>query len=402
VHAHGAPNAVAERPRLDMAQIFRARGEDFRRSHALSGQQVKVMRAIERCRTEALGGHVDLCESCGYFSISYNSCRNRHCPKCQSLNQAKWIEERIARILPTNYFHVVFTLPRALAPVALAAPRTIYDLLFAASSKALLQLGRDPKRLGGQLGITTVLHTWTRKLELHPHVHCIVTGGGLSRDADRWIVARGRDRYLFPVLVLSRLFRGKFMAGLARRFAKGELGLSLDEFERLKKQLYDHEWVVYAKKPFAGAEHVYRYLGRYTHRVGISNQRLRDITDDTVTFATRGDVTVTLTHDEFLSRFLLHVLPHSYVKIRHFGLMASSNATTKLETARRLLEAQGARSPERPEPADSWQDFLERLTGEDLRHCPVCKAPLVRYDLKVFLATRGPLEAMRKGKGPDP
>ena len=383
-----------------MAQIFRARGEAFRRSHAVTGQQVKAMRAIERCRTEALGGHVDVCHSCGHMAISYNSCRNRHCPKCQSLSQAKWIEERMLRILPTNYFHVVFTLPRSLAPIARSTPRAIYDLLFAASSKTLLALGRDPKRLGGQLGVTSVLHTWTRKLELHPHVHCIVTGGGLAEDGQRWIVARGKDRYLFPVKVLSALFRGKFIAGLERLFSSGELGdVTSADFELLKKRLYDHDWIVYAKKPFAGPEQVYRYLGRYTHRVGISNQRLREITDDAVTFVTRGDATVTLSHDDFLARFLLHVLPHGYVKIRHFGLMAASNAKTKLEDARRLLG--GSPPPVVDADSRSWEDFYERLTGVDLRKCPACKTALVRYDLDDYLS--GDVIAVPKiGKGPDP
>jgi hypothetical protein len=334
------------------------------------------------------------------MAISYNSCRNRHCPKCQSLSQAKWIEERMLRILPTNYFHVVFTLPRSLAPIARSTPRAIYDLLFAASSKTLLALGRDPERLGGQLGVTSVLHTWTRKLELHPHVHCIVTGGGLAEDGQRWIVARGKDRYLFPVKVLSALFRGKFVAGLERLFSSGELGdVTSADFELLKKRLYDHDWIVYAKKPFAGPEQVYRYLGRYTHRVGISNQRLREITDDAVTFVTRGDATVTLSHDDFLARFLLHVLPHGYVKIRHFGLMAASNAKTKLEDARRLLG--GSPPPVVDADSRSWEDFYERLTGVDLRKCPACKTALVRYDLKDFLS--GDVIAVPKiGKGPDP
>ena len=214
--AHGANAAGAERPRLDMARIFRARGDAFRRSHVLKAHQVKAMRAVERCRTEALGGHLDECASCGHFAISYNSCRDRHCPKCQSLAQAKWIEARLERILPTHYFHVVFTLPSALRPLARRAPEPLYNLLFATASATLLELGRDPARLGAQLGFTAVLHTWTRRLELHPHLHCVVTGGGLSPEGDRWIDVKGKDRFLFPVRVLSALFRGKFLDGLAR------------------------------------------------------------------------------------------------------------------------------------------------------------------------------------------
>ena len=388
-----------------MAQIFRARGEAFRRSHVLKAYQTRAMWAVERCRTEALGGHLDECASCGHFSIAYNSCRNRHCPKCQSLAQAKWIEARLERILPTHYFHVVFTLPGSLRPLALRASEPLYDLLFSAASATLLELGRDPKRLGAQLGFTGVLHTWTRKLELHPHLHCVVTGGGLSLEGDRWIDVPGKDRFLFPVKVLSRLFRGKFVAGLARLFESGKLDLDpADElecsvFEALKRRLYDHEWNVYAKRPFKGAEHVYRYLGRYTHRVGLSNHRLREIAEETVTFATKDGGEVTLSHDVFLERFLLHVLPPRFVKIRHYGLMASSNATTKLEVARRFLEAQGARSLEPPAEGGDWIDFYERLTGNDLRACPRCKGVVVRHSLR---SPHALAVLARAGKGPDP
>lgn len=363
------------------------------------------MLAVERCRTDALGGHVDQCANCGYTAISYNSCRNRHCPKCQSLAQARWIEARLARILPTHYFHVVFTLPASLRPIALRAAEPLYNLLFASASATLLELGEDPKRLGAQLGFTAVLHTWTRTLELHPHLHCVVTGGGLSPEGDRWIAVKGEDRFLFPVKVLSRLFRGKFLAGLARLFESGELGCDpTDELERsvfsaLKERLYSHEWNVYAKRPFKGAKHVYQYLGRYTHRVGLSNHRLREITDETVTFATKGGREVTLSHDEFLDRFLLHVLPPGFVKIRHYGLMAASNATTKLEVARALLEAGGARSLEPTPTGGDWCDLYERLTGTDLRECPRCAGALVRFDLR---SLEGRAALARAGKGPDP
>jgi hypothetical protein len=363
------------------------------------------MLAIERCRTEKLGGHVDECSSCGRTAISYNSCRNRHCPKCQSLAQAKWIEARLERILPTHYFHVVFTLPASLRPLALRAPEPLYNLLFAAASATLLALGSDPKRLGAQLGFTAVLHTWTRKLELHPHLHCIVTGGGLSPEGDRWISVKGQDRFLFPVKVLSRLFRGKFLCGLAQLFEAGELGADpTDELERsvfsaLKERLHGHEWNVYAKRPFKGAEHVYRYLGRYTHRVGISNHRLHEIADDTVTFATKAGGEVRLSHDDFLGRFLLHVLPPRFVKIRHYGLMAASNATTKLEVARALLEAVGARSLEPASKAGDWFALYERLTGTDLRKCTRCGGEVIRRDVR---SLEGLAVLARAGKGPDP
>ena len=406
---HGA-SAVAERPRLDMAQIFRARGAVFRRSHALTQDQSRAFHAIRRCRTAALGGHRDVCDTCGTTVVSYNSCRNRHCPKCPALAQAKWIEGRLERVLPVTYFHVVFTLPGELASLAKRAPAAIYDLLFAAASKTLLELGRDPRRLGAQLGATLVLHTWTRDLRLHPHVHGIVTGGGLSDDGERWVPARAEGRYLFPVKVLSRLFRGKFIASLERAFEQGELGPDTDDplarsvFEALVRRLWSHEWVVYAKRPFAGPERVIRYLGRYTHRVAISNQRLEAIDDETVTFHTKNGHKLTLDHDTFLERFLQHVLPSGFVKIRHYGLHASSNATTKLELARLRLEAQGAPAREAASRvAESWRDLFERLTGNDLTLCPRCKVGrMVREELSPEQCRALEAAAERAGKGADP
>jgi len=374
-----------------MADIFRARGEAYRRSHALSSEQTKAMRAIEQCRTPSLGGHVDVCESCDFRAISYNSCRNRHCPKCQSLAQARWIEDRKARILPTAYFHVVFTLPSALRPLARQAPSIVYDLLFHAASRVLLKLGLDPKFLGAQVAFTAVLHTWTRKLEFHPHLHCIVSAGGLAPSGDRWIPARGKHRFLFPVKVLSCLFRGIFLHRLVALFKAGRLPISPHDhtqptrFDSLTRRLFAQEWVVYAKRPFAGAQHLYSYLGRYTHRVGISNHRLRAIDAETVTFWTKDRAHLTLSHDEFIRRLLLHVLPSSFVKIRHYGLMASSNVTTKLELARALLahKPDAPPSPVHPTPP-SWDQLLLRLTGFDPLRCPRCGAPLVRHDLPAF------------------
>lgn len=372
-----------------MADIFRARGEAYRKSHALSPEQIKAMRAIEQCRTASLGGHVDICTSCDYRTISYNSCRNRHCPKCQSLDQARWIADREARILPTTYFHVVFTLPRALRPLAISAPSVIYDLLFHAASRTLLDLGHDPKYLGAQVGFTAVLHTWTRKLKFHPHLHCIVSAGGLASSADRWVPARGKDRFLFPAKVLSRLFRGIFLDRLSARFKAHELPLPTDDegarsFDSLKRRLYAQEWVVYAKRPFAGAHHVYQYLGRYTHRVGISNQRLRAIDDQSVTFSTKDGSALTLPHDEFIRRLLLHVLPSRFVKIRHYGLMAACNATSKLEIARHLLHGGHPRldSSPRQVPPPTWDQLLLRLTGVDPLRCPRCGGRMLRHDLR--------------------
>jgi hypothetical protein len=379
------------RPRFEVADVFRAHGEAYRQRHSLSGDQLKVMRAIEACRTEALGGHLDVCPECDYSRPAYNSCRNRHCPKCQSLVGARWVEQRLARLLPTHYFHVVFTLPAELRPVAFQNQELIYGLLFAAASKTLLVLGGDPARLGGQLGFTAVLHTWTRELTFHPHLHCIVTGGGLTPGADRWVSAR--REYLFPVKVLGQLFRGKFLDGLAHAYADGKLkfagscaGLAdPDAFGKLKDKLYRTNWVVYAKRPFAGPEQVFRYLSRYTHRVGISNQRIQAIDADGVRFATKGGKSVTVPPETFIGRFLLHVLPSGFVKIRHFGLHASSNATTKLVVARHILEAASdsppvpplSQAPETP----TWQDRLIALTGVDPSVCPVCATPLLHLPL---------------------
>ena len=384
--ASPAPGSAGPgRPRLTVGDIFRAHGEAYRKSHALSAQQRKAMRAIETCRTPVLGGRVEVCDRCGFLQAVYHSCRNRHCPNCQSLPQARWIESRLRRLLPTDYFHVVFTVPDELLNGIIRQNRELcFDLLFAAGSQTLLQLGADPKRLGAQLGVTIVLHTWTRDLRLHAHLHCIVTGGGLHRDDDRWIPAR--QNYLFPVKVLSKLFRGKLLASLAAAYRVGKLSLDGDcqplrdpkRFARLKDQLYKTDWVSYAKKPFAGPEQVFRYLGRYTHRVGISNQRLLSMNEDGVLFRTRGEATARLKPEVFIRRFLQHVLPPRYVKIRHYGLHAPAHATTRLEVARRLLEraeipTAGTSADDGAAPGhEDWRDLLQRLTGIDPTRCPRC------------------------------
>jgi hypothetical protein len=324
------------------------------------------MRDIVACRTAVLGGHLDVCDTCGHAEPSYNSCRNRHCPKCQCLAQARWIEQRKQRVLPTDYFHLVFTLPALVRPLARCHPRRIYDLLFKTASSTLLELAKDEKRLGATLGITAVLHTWTRELNYHPHLHLVVTGGGLAPEDDRWIPAK--RRYLFPVKVLSRLFRGKFLDALRRAREKGEIGLLEEhDFETIVRTLYRQEWVVFAQRPFAGAHHVYEYLGRYTHRVAISNPRLLEIDEAGVRFLTKEGDSVKLAHPEFIRRFLLHVLPRRYVKIRHYGLMAAGNATTRLEVARDKL-AEYVVIPEAPDLA--WPVTpLDELTA---RPCPRC------------------------------
>lgn len=391
-----------------MAGLFRSFVAVPEKLRTLTPCQAKAARAIARCRTAELGGHHDECDSCEYSEISYNSCRNRHCPKCQAMDQARWIEGRLERVLPITYFHVVFTLPGEVASLARRAPRAVHDLLFAAASATLLELGRDPKRLGAQLGATLVLHTWTRELGLHPHVHCVVTGGGLSDDGERWVEAKAKGRYLFPVKVLSRLFRGKVLAMLEDAFVAGELGLDAAEplersrFDARVAPLHRREWVVYAKRPFAGPEQVIRYLGRYTHKVAISNQRLEAIDDETVTFHTKQGRKATLDHGTFVARFLQHVLPPGFVKIRHYGLMASRNATTKLEVARARLEELGAARREATKKAEDWRELYERLTGRDPTKCPRCKVgTLVRTEVPRFFV-RADHAARRDGKGPDP
>ncbi len=376
----------AERPTIEVADIFRAYGQAYRAFHALTPDQARVMRAIETCRTAALGGHVDVCDRCRFARNAYNSCRNRHCPKCQNLAQAHWLDRQMARIPRTNYFHVVFTLPSELRGLAFLNRKLLFDLLFEAASGTLIDLGHDEKRLGALLGFTAVLHTWTRDLSFHPHLHCIVTGGGLrvaagARDAV-W-VGRPGGRYLFPVKVMSRLFRGKFMAGLVRArdqglivFGKGSEALAEDEiWAAFKEKLYRKDWVVYAKRPFGGAEAVYRYLGRYTHRVGISNYRLQAIDEGGVRFSTKDGKSVTLAGEEFIRRFLLHVLPRGFVKIRHYGLLAPPNLGTKLVLAHAALEqgaiARSTTTGEVPAP-EAWRQTVRRLTGIDLTRCPQC------------------------------
>ena len=388
-HAHPNVRAV-QTPALEVADLVRTFGPDFVRANILSSEQHAVLRDIERCRTAALGGHVDVCNGCGLKRIAYNSCRNRHCPKCQSLAGARWVKKRMERILPTHFFHVVFTLPKQLRPLAIMNPEVIYNLLFAAASESLLELGDNPKWLGARVGVTSVLHTWTRELLYHPHVHCVVTGGGLSPDGLRWVDAP--QDFLFPVRVLGELFRGKFIDGMRQARKRGLLKFEGNAqrlgdpavFDQLCNKLSQVRWVVYCKQPFGGPENVFSYLGRYTHRTGISNSRLISSDGERVTFRTRGEDTVTVTGLEFLRRFLQHVLPKGYIKIRHHGLMAPGNVKTLLSTARRLLEARTPPVPTVPAPTPGpadFRDLLKELTGVDLRRCPACGGEMVRHAL---------------------
>jgi len=375
-----------ERPRLEVADIFRAHGQAYRAAHALTPDQARVMRAIETCRTAHLGGHVDVCDQCHFKRNAYNSCRNRHCPKCQNLAQANWLHRQVERILKTRYFHVVFTLPGELRGLSLENRQRLFELLFEAASSTLLDLGHDGSRLDALLGFTAVLHTWTRDLKFHPHVHCIVTGGGLRVATREWVSRQG-GRWLFPVKVMSRLFRGKFMDALVRARDKGEIvfggqctGLAEDDlWAAFKDKLYRKEWVVYAKRPFGGADGVYKYLGRYTHRVGISNYRLQAIDESGVRFSTKHGKCATLKHEEFIRCFLLHVLPKGFVKIRHYGLFAPPNLGTKLVLAHKALDKDRIVGEQTTESADrideqGWRNTFFNLTGVDLTRCPQCKA----------------------------
>jgi hypothetical protein len=324
------------RPSLEVADLIRAAGTTFyeRSRKWFTWLHLKILTAIVCCRTSTLGGHIDECSRCGHRAISFNSCRNRHCPKCQSNARDRWIEARGKELLPVAYAHVVFTLPRELAPLALQNKSEVYGLLFRASAETLLTVARDERHLGAEIGFFSVLHTWNQQLLHHPHVHCIVPAGGLSTDHTRWITSR--PGFFLPVRVLSRVFRGKFVAGLRGLHAAGKLDFYGGQtplaapaaFAAMLRELFRSDWVVYAKRPFGGAEHALRYLGCYTHRVAISNHRLVALQDGQVVFRWRDSAhknkkrQMRLALDEFLRRFFLHVLPRGFVRIRHFGFFA--------------------------------------------------------------------------------
>jgi hypothetical protein len=382
-------------PRVGLADIFRSEGPGFRRTHRLSRAQLRAMRAIERCRTAALGGRAESCDRCGAVRIRYNSCRNRHCPLCQTPAQQRWLAARRAELLPVEYFHVVFTLPHALNSLAQGNPRVIYNLLFEAASGTLRAFGDDPTHLGGRLGVTAVLHTWGRNLSQHVHLHCIVTGGGLSPDGSRWIPAQAG--FLFPVRAMSKVFRGKFLQALRRAFdaerlrlpGKAQDAAASIAFARLVAKLREQDWVVYCKRPLAGPQQVLDYLARYTHRVAISNERLVCFADGLVRFrwkdyADAGQVKImTLRAEEFLRRFLLHVVPDGFMRIRHFGLLANRRRADNL---RRCWAALHVGEPQEISE-ESTSEMMRRLTGEDLEVCPVCRQGRMR--LTEFLPPTG-------------
>ena len=373
------------RTELEVADIIRHHGVAYRQTHAgtLSRAQLRVMRAVEVCRTATLGGHVEACNACGHTRISYNSCRNRHCPKCQALARAEWLEARKADLLPVPYFHVVFTLPEPVAAIAFQNKPVVYGILFQAAAATLKTIAADPRHLGAEIGFIAVLHTWGQTLQHHPHLHGVVPGGGLAPDGDRWVACR--PGFFLPVRVLSSLFRRLFLEALDAAFQAGDLSFygnlgDLAEPGRFAQELRAArgvDWVVYAKPPFGGPEQVLEYLGRYTHRVAIANSRLVTIEDGTVAFRWKDyrhhdrQKVMTLSADEFLRRFLLHVLPDGFQRIRHYGLLGNRNRAAKLALCRRLLEAPLPPAPVLAELADP-HDRYEALTGCSLHLCPVC------------------------------
>ena len=365
--AHGRA-AGQNKGRPELADIFRHYGERYRKTHCLPAAHRKVMRAVEVCRTAELGGHLKQCDTCGFEHPSYNSCRNRHCPKCQSLAKAQWLQEQSAELLPVGYFHLVFTLPHLLNGVILAHKKILFSLLFKAVSETLLEFGRT--RFGGTVGIIAVLHTWDQTLNDHFHLHCLIPSGALSLDQSRWIAAR--PNFLFPVKALSVVFRGKFLDLLTQAREKGRIETPSERLKALRKK----NWIVYAKKPFGSPRTVLDYLGRYTRRVALSNERILSVQNGQVTFTYRDRKdkdrlkSMTLDAQEFIHRFLLHVLPDGFMRIRHFGFLANRAKKHALPQCRKLLGLSSAL----PKLAKkSAQDLLLELTGIDLSRCPRCQ-----------------------------
>jgi hypothetical protein len=365
------------------------------------------MRAIEVCRTSVLGGHKDKCDSCGHLETSYNSCRNRHCPKCQTLMKERWIEARSEDLLPIQYFHVVFTIPSELNRLVSMNKKLLYDLLFRAVSETLVELSNDSKHLGARIGAISILHTWGQNLMDHPHVHCIVTGGGLSPDGSRWVSCR--KGFFIPVRVMSALFKGKFLDLLQKSFRADNIVFSgsisqlkePETFESIRRHLYNKKWVVYCKPPFDGAKGVLQYLGRYTHRIAISNNRILEIQDGNVSFLWRDyaddnrQKTMTIKADEFIRRFLLHVLPARYVRIRHFGLLANRKRKEAIALCREILGTEKIITKD-SNKKETWQEQLLRICGIDVNVCPVCKkGRMFRVELLFPCRCNSPPELFR-------
>lgn len=358
----------------ELGDIFRQYGEEYRENHKLSIPTLKVMSAIENCRTAKLGAHADVCEDCGNVRVSYNSCRNRHCPKCQALPRERWVQARIDDLLDIPYFHVVFTIPAALRPIVFQNKRALYALLFRYASETIMELAADKKYLHAKTGLTAILHTWGSNLTFHPHIHCIVPGGGLDA-LGKW-KASG-NKFFLPVKVLSKLFRGKFLAHLQTmklEFHGQQKYLENPaDFQRLLQSCYNQNWVTYCKPPFGGAAHVVRYLGRYTHRIAISNNRILSSENGRVSFRYKDykdgckHKTMTLPAQEFIRRFLLHVLPYRFTKIRHYGILASHGKKLRLRLCKQLT---GTKIRLRPKP--STRELILQTTGLNVTCCAAC------------------------------
>lgn len=367
-------------PGVELADIFRLHGENYYRSHQLTPEQHKAIHAIVNCRTSVLGGHIEQCEQCHAIQYAYHSCRNRHCPKCESFKAAQWLEDRQAELLPVSYFHVVFTLPHSLNNLIHYNKRVLYNLLFESAWETLKKLGKDPKRLGGEMGMLSILHTWGQNLSPHNHVHCIVPGGALKPDGT-WISTNG---FLFPVKVLSRFFRGTYVSKLRILYQKNQLKLpdqlaesgNVQAFDQLLNELMNQDWVVYAKPPFAGPEKLLSYLGRYTHKIAISNYRILACDEESVTFKWRDysddnkEKIMKLKPEEFIRRFLSHVLPDGFIRIRSYGFLANACKAKKVKAIQQQLNYQApSHSTEKKDTASLMID----LTGIDITLCPHCK-----------------------------
>lgn len=367
----------------EVADVFHLYGDRFCQNNALSNAQLKVMRHIKICRTAALGGHVEQCNNCGFERISYNSCRDRHCPKCQTLVKEKWLNDRKSELLPCGYFHLVFTIPHELNPIILCNKKVALSILFAAVNQTLQAFAKDPQwRLCGQLGFILVLHTWSQTLMDHFHLHCLIPGGALSFTKDRWIPAKGS--FLFRVQSLAKAFKNRYLTLFNTAYHKNELIFpgktvcykSREKFDLLIRSVSKTKWITYARRPFAGPEQVLEYMGRYTHRVAISNNRIKSVDNGKVTFTYRDRTnnnelkTMTLTSDEFIRRFLLHVLPEGFMKIRYFGFLSNTNKKQTIPLIRKFIGSD-VKLPKKHN--ETVIEMLYRLTGEDITCCPECK-----------------------------
>lgn len=371
------------RKTYEVADIFRIYGKEYREQNILPYKKLKVMHKIEVCRTARLGGHVEQCDTCGFERIAYNSCRDRHCPKCQTMVKEKWLNDRKADLLPCNYFHMVFTIPHDLNPFILSNPKVMLNNLFAAVSQTLQVFGRDPRwKIQGQLGFISVLHTWSQKLTDHFHIHCLIAGGALSFDKKSWISSN--RTYLFRVQSLSKEFKRRYLGLFEKAYLNRELSLpgklanfkNKPTFSSFVRFLFGIKWLIYAKRPFAGPEQVLEYLGRYTHRVAISNNRIKSIDNNQVCFEYRDRADnnttkeMTVSAPEFIRRFLLHVLPENFMKIRYFGFLSHRNKKLAVKTIRQLIDSD-AGMPQKVE--ETYLEMMKRLTGQDLLCCPNCK-----------------------------